>query len=317
MKPIILLTGKNGQVGSELLRLLPRVGEVVAPDRNQLDLADPGLIRQVMRDVRPHLIVNAAAYTAVDRAETDEAAARTINAEAPGVMAKEAEKIGAALVHYSTDYVFDGFQKSAYEETDLPHPINVYGKSKLAGENAIRKSGVPHLIFRIAWVYGAHGKNFMRTILRLATEKEELRVVSDQVGAPTCSREIAAATTTILAGRTSSNPRSSIAAVSGTYHMTAAGRASWYDFAKAILEEGFTIHADVPWFASATQGRPLITRRVVPIQTAEYPTAASRPACSVLANALLKRTFNIEMQEWRTQLRLIYSAESSAISSRE
>ena len=188
MKRIILLTGKTGQVGSALLRLLPEIGEVVAPDRYELELLDTNNIRRMVREIRPELIVNAAAYTAVDAAETQEADAYAINAGAPAVLAEEAKKIGAAIVHYSTDYVFDGSKGAPYEETDLVAPINIYGKTKLVGEQAIGTSGVPHLIFRLAWVYGTRGRNFLLTILRLATEREELRIVRDQFGAPTWSK---------------------------------------------------------------------------------------------------------------------------------
>src|SRR5438094_9313400 len=198
MKPVILLTGKNGQVGAELLRLLPQVGEVVARGHDQLDLSNPADIRRTIREVRPQLIVNAAAYTAVDQAETDETTAQVVNAEAPGIMAEEAKKIGAVLIHYSTDFVVDGTKKTPYHELDSVNPINVYGKTKLAGEQAIRNSGLAHLIFRTSWVYATRGRNFLLTILRLATEREELRIVSDQVGAPTCAAEVATATAEIL-----------------------------------------------------------------------------------------------------------------------
>jgi dTDP-4-dehydrorhamnose reductase len=200
MKPVVLLTGKNGQVGAELLRLLPQLGEVVALGRDQLDLSNPTDIRRIIREVRPQLIVNAAAYTAVDQAETDETTARAVNAEAPGIMAEETKKIGAALVHYSTEYVFDGAKKLPYDEADSANPINAYGKTKFAGEQAIRGSDVPHLIFRTSWVYATRERNFLLTVLRLATEREELRIVIDQVGAPTCASVIAAATAKILTG---------------------------------------------------------------------------------------------------------------------
>src|SRR6266446_8386438 len=205
MKPIILLTGKNGQVGGELLRLLPQLGEVVALGHDQLDLSNPSDIRRTIREVRPQLIVNAAAYTAVDQAETDETTAQAVNAQAPGLMAHEAKKIGAALIHYSTDYVFDGAKRIPYDEADSPNPMSVYGKTKFAGEEAIRASGVPHLIFRTAWVYATRGRNFLLTILRLATERKEIRIVSDQVGAPTCASEVAAATSKILTGISDKN----------------------------------------------------------------------------------------------------------------
>ncbi len=194
----ILLTGKNGQLGDDLRHVLSRLGDVVATDRQQFDLSRPDEIRKKIRELQPTLIVNAAAYTAVDQAEKDEAAARAINSQAPAIMAEEAKKIGAALVHYSTDYVFDGSKNSPYDEDDPPNPISVYGATKLAGEQAIRDSGVDHLIFRTAWVYSTRGKNFLLTILRLATQREELRIVRDQIGAPTWSREIAGATVKTL-----------------------------------------------------------------------------------------------------------------------
>jgi dTDP-4-dehydrorhamnose reductase len=314
MKRTILLTGKTGQVGSELLLLLPQLGEVVAPDRHELDFLNPDSIRRAVREIRPELIINAAAFTAVDAAETQEAEAHAINADAPGVLAEEAKKIGAAVVHYSTDYVFDGPKTTPYDETDSPAPINVYGKTKLAGEQAIHGPGIPHLILRTAWVYSTRGRNFLRTILRLATEREELRVVRDQFGSPTWSRDIALATTKILAQLMSqdSPAASSLSPVSGTYHLTAAGATTWYEFARAILDEAAQISPYVPWFAEATQGRPLLTKRIIPITTAEYPLPASRPRYSVLSNSSLNQTFGIESPDWRTQLRLVFGLERSA-----
>jgi dTDP-4-dehydrorhamnose reductase len=251
----ILLTGKTGQVGSELLHLLPEIGEVVAPDRRELDLVDPEHIRRVLRRVRPQLIVNAAAYTKVDAAETDEVNAYAINAKAPAVLAEEAKMLGSAVVHYSTDYVFDGAKATPYNEMDPANPINVYGKTKLAGEHAIRRAGVPHLIIRTAWVYARRGRNFLLTILRLGTEKEELRIVRDQVGAPTWSHEIAAATTNILAQVTErSSAIPAFLEVTGTYHLTAGGETTWYDFARAIIQEASHTSQSIPWFAAATGG---------------------------------------------------------------
>jgi len=308
MKLKILLTGKTGQVGRELDRLLPQLGEVVALDRQQLDLSRPEELRRVIREVHPELIVNAAAYTAVDLAEKEEATVRAINAEAPAVLAAEAMKIGAALVHYSTDYIFDGSKRTPYKEDDPPNPINAYGRTKLAGEQAIRESGVPHLICRTEWVYAKQGRNFLLTILKLATQREELRVVSDQIGAPTSSREIARATIQILAQilDPGANHRS-WPEVSGTYHMTAAGQASWYDFANAILEEASQANPKSSWPAAATAARPLIAQRVVPIPTAEYPTPARRPAYSVLSTDRLAKTFGVQLPDWRTQLHSLFS----------
>jgi dTDP-4-dehydrorhamnose reductase len=303
MRPVILLTGKNGQIGTELLRFLPQLGEVVALDRHQLDLSKPHDISRTIREIRPQIIVNAAAYTAVDQAETDEAMARAVNGKAPGLLAKEGKKIGAFLVHYSTDYVFDGLKKSPYEETDLPNPINSYGKTKLEGEVAIRRAKVPHLIFRTAWVYATRGRNFLLAILRRGTEHEELRIVCDQIGAPTWASEIAVATTKILASvYGQSFDARAFRTVSGTYHISAAGETTWFDFAKAILDEAAHSSQDASWLAAATRGLPLIARRVIPITSAEYGSAAPRPAYSVLSNSLLTKTFGIALCDWRTQL---------------
>jgi dTDP-4-dehydrorhamnose reductase len=310
MKRPILLIGRTGQIGSELLHLLPRIGEVVAPDRHELDLLDVNNIRRAVREIRPELIVNAAAYTAVDAAETQEADAYAINADAPAVISEEAKNIGAVIVHYSTDYVFDGSKKTPYEETDSVAPMNVYGKSKLAGERAIYAAGAPYLIFRTAWVYATRGRNFLLTILRLATEREELRIVHDQFGAPTWSREIAEATLKILnqfAGQSSL-----ISQVSGIYHLTASGKTTWYDFATAILEEAVQLSPEAPWFAEATRRRPIITKRVTPITTNEFPSPVSRPSYSVLSNSHLIQTFGIELPDWRMQLRAIFGTEESA-----
>jgi dTDP-4-dehydrorhamnose reductase len=307
MKSTILLTGKTGQVGSQLAQLLPGFGEVVAPARHELDLLDPGQIRQVVRYVGPRLIVNAAAYTAVDAAESDQARAYAINAEAPAVLAEEARKIGAAMVHYSSDYVFDGSKRMPYEETDTPSPINVYGRTKLTGEQAIRDVGVPHLIFRTAWVYAARGRNFLLTILHLATQKEELRIVCDRVGAPTCSWDIAAATARVLKGlHKPGDGSSAVSNVSGTYHLTAAGDTTWYDFGKSILEETACMSTNAAWFSDATHGRQLIAKRIIPITTAEYPTPASRPVYSVLSNSRFVRTFGFELADWRTQMKQMF-----------
>jgi len=307
MKPRILLTGKSGQVGSELCRLLPGIGELFAFDHRELDLAQFDAIRRTIRDAHPDLIINAAAYTQVDRAENDEAAAMAINAEAPARLAEEAKKIGAALVHYSTDYVFDGCKNSPYVEDDVPHPLSVYGKSKLAGELAIRASGVPHLILRTAWVYASAGHNFLLTILRLSTQREELRIVCDQRGAPTWSREIASGTVRILASLANQgwNP-DSFAAIAGTYHMTAAGETSWHQFAQAILEESSSLSHPIPWFTSATAGLPQLTRRITAITTAEYPTPARRPAYSVLSNSRLQQSFGFHLPGWREQLHSLF-----------
>ena len=314
MKPSILLVGKNGQVGSELHRLLPGLGEVVAPDRHQLDLLNPDSIRGVVREIRPHLIVNAAAYTAVDAAETDEAAAHAVNAEAPSLLAEEAKRLGAALVHYSTDYIFDGSKTSPYDEADPANPLNVYGRTKLAGEEAVRRSGALHLIFRTSWVYATRGRNFLLTILRLATEREELKIVCDQIGSPTCASQIAAATNKILAGiYEGRSDASAFAKVAGTYHMTAAGQTTWYDFAKAILEQASAATGQRPWFAAATKCRPLIARHVLPVTSDEYRSPTRRPAYSVLSNSHLARTFGFALPAWPTQLQQCFAVESTDV----
>ena len=313
MKPVILLTGKNGQVGAELLRLLPQVGEVVARGHDQLDLSNPADIRRTIREVRPQLIVNAAAYTAVDQAETDETTARAVNAEAPGLMAEEAKKIDAALVHYSTDYVFDGTKKAPYDEIDSVNPINVYGKTKFAGEQAIRNSGLAHLIFRTAWVYATRGRNFLLTILRLATEREELKIVSDQVGAPTCASEVAGATAKILTRILERNDHSSVfSQVSGTYHMSAAGRTTWYEFAESILEKAEATSHIPEWLAAATKERPLIARRLIPISTKEFGSPTHRPVYSILSNSRLIQTFGVALPDWQAQLQRCFASDSTA-----
>jgi dTDP-4-dehydrorhamnose reductase len=312
MKPVILLTGKNGQVGGELLRLLPQVGEMVALGHDQLDLSNPTDICRRIREVRPQLIVNAAAYTAVDQAERDEMTARAVNAQAPGLMAAEAKKIGAALIHYSTDYVFDGTKKAPYDEVDSVNPINVYGKTKLAGEQAIRDSGVAHLIFRTTWVYATRGRNFLLTILRLASEREELRIVSDQVGAPTCASDVATATTKILSTISARSERGfGFSEVSGTYHMSAAGRTTWYDFAKTILAKAeATSHLE--WLAAATQGRRLMARCVIPVSTEEFGSPTPRPAYSILSNARLNQTFGVSLPDWHDQLQSCFVSDTIA-----
>ncbi len=276
----ILLTGKNGQVGWELQRSLAGMGEVIALGRDELDLTRPETLREVIRHTRPDLIVNAAAYTAVDKAESEPQLAMAVNSVAPRVMAEEAVRLGAGLVHYSTDYVFDGTKPAAYTEDDIPNPCSVYGRSKLEGERGIRESGVQHLILRTSWVYGTRGNNFLLTMLRLAGEREELRIVHDQTGAPTWSRMIAAATVQILQG----NP---FEQANGVYHLTAAGQTSWFGFTQAIME---TL-------------RPQPTPRLIPITTAEYPTPAKRPCNSVLSNKKLYDTFGIVLPDWASSLR--------------
>ena len=283
----------------------------IALNRQELDLTRPDDIRRSIREVRPQWIINAAAYTAVDQAERDEATARAVNEEAPAVIAEEAKKIGAAMVHYSTDYVFDGSKKSPYEETDTPNPINVYGKTKLGGERAIQESGAHHLIFRTEWVYATQGRNFLLTILRLATQKQELRIVADQIGSPTTSREIAAATVKVISQLMDKEEGvRSLATIGGIYNMMAEGETSWYEFAKAILEEASATAQSIPWVRTATKGMPFLSERVLPITTAEYPTTARRPAYSVLSMARLHHRFGVRLPPWREQLRSLFVLDS-------
>jgi dTDP-4-dehydrorhamnose reductase len=321
MKPRILLIGKNGQVGHDLRRLLPAYGELTAVDRQQLDLAAPDAIRRAVQEIRPQIIINAAAYTAVDQAEQDEPAARAINSIAPGILAEQAKQIGAALIHYSTDYVFDGTKTTPYEENDLTNPLGAYGRTKLGGEQAIRDSGAAHLIFRTAWVYSTRGKNFLLTILRLATQREELRIVKDQIGAPTWSHELAEATAKVvsqLSAMKNASMEENLAGLGGTYHMTAGGATNWSAFAMAILDRASgSVEGKKPaWLLDALNDAPLVTRRVVPITTAEYPTAARRPPYSVLSNERLEKTFGIRLPDWNAQLRRVFevSADRSPLS---
>jgi dTDP-4-dehydrorhamnose reductase len=277
----ILLSGCAGQLGRELKRSLACLGEVVACDRRQLDLAHADSLRAAVRQIAPTVIVNAAAYTAVDKAENEPAAAETINAVAPGILADEAKRLGALLIHYSTDYVFDGSKATAYTEDDTPRPLSAYGRSKLGGEQGIAASGARHLVFRTSWVYGLHGANFMKTMLRLGRERNELRVVGDQIGAPTWTRHLADATALILA-------RKDIP--SGLYHLAAAGEASWHAYAEAIFAEAQGI--------GLTEKSPVVHR----ITSADYPLPAPRPANSRLDCAKFRRDFNLALPDWRIGL---------------
>ncbi|KFX62877.1 dTDP-4-dehydrorhamnose reductase [Paraburkholderia fungorum] len=288
----ILLTGVNGQVGFELARSLQGLGKVVALDRRELDLADLDQVRRVVREVKPGLIVNPAAHTAVDKAETDIEAAMRLNAETPGVLAEEAKRLGAALVHYSTDYVFDGTKDGAYVESDAVNPQNVYGKSKLAGEQAIAAAGCAHLIFRTSWVYGARGKNFLLTMLRLGADRDELSVVADQFGAPTWSNTIAALSASVLAQAPVVGEGDWWQQHSGIYHLTASGATSWHGFAEAIFE-----------FSDLAK-KPVVK----PIPAASYPTPAARPANSRISNDKLASTFGVRAPDWREALRLCMAA---------
>ena len=268
----ILVTGRNGQVGGALQHALVGLGEIVTVDRTQFDLSNLDSMRDVIRTIHPNLIVNAAAYTAVDVAETDEAMAYRINAEAPGVMAEEAKRLGASLIHYSTDYVYDGGKSGAWLETDATGPLSAYGRSKLAGEQAIAAVGLPHLILRTSWVYGLHGKNFLLTMLRLAQSRPELSIVSDQIGAPTWSVTIAEATASIIK---KFPDLATVEHLSGIYHLCARGQTSWFGFAEKIFAH------------SLIQQKP----KLHPITTADYPTPAVRPKNSVMNTDKFEQNF--------------------------
>jgi dTDP-4-dehydrorhamnose reductase len=285
----ILLTGKNGQVGFELLHALAPLGEVAAFDRVSLDLAAPDQITSAVRSIRPDVIINAAAYTAVDRAESEPELANTINASGVGVLAQEAKRAGALLIHYSTDYVFDGTKNSPYVEDDRPNPLSAYGRSKLAGELAIRNTGGSHLILRTSWVFASRGRNFFLTIRRLLKEKSELRVVSDQIGAPTSAHAIAEATAELLRRHDLNALRSA----GGTYHLTAVGHTSWHGFAAEIARLEPIVPAKLV--------------RIVPIPSSDYPVAARRPNNSRLSNEKISRALGIEMPRWEQCLESCYA----------
>ncbi len=279
----VLLIGAKGQVGQELQVTLPSLGEVISIGREELDLTNSEKIGQLIREIHPDYLVNAAAYTAVDKAETEPELAYAINATAPKIMAESAEKIQAKFLHISTDYVFDGRKNTPYLETDLTNPLGVYGQSKLRGEEEIKTVNSQAIILRTAWVYGSYGKsNFVKTMLRLGKEREELKVVVDQVGSPTWAKDIAAAITQLLIN--ADNP-------AGIYNFTNSGVASWFDLTKAIFEE------------AKISGIPLKIQRVIPITTAEYPTPAVRPAYSVLSSQKISQQLGYIPPYWRDSLK--------------
>ena len=296
----ILVTGRAGQVGWELARSLQPIGEVIALDRAGCDLSRPETLASVVREHRPDAIVNAAAYTAVDQAEREEALATAVNGDSPGVLAEEARRAGALLVHYSTDYVFDGRGSSPWRESDAPAPPNAYGRSKLAGERAIAQAGGDWLVLRTTWVHAARGRNFVKTMLRLGREREELKVVADQVGAPTSARLIADATA--LALQQALQERRAGSFRPGLYHLCASGETSWHGFAEAIFEG---------WRAAAPDD-PLAVRRVLPIATSDYPTPAARPANSRLDCSAFAGRFGARLPHWRAGLALVLEELAAA-----
>ncbi|MNI12557.1 dTDP-4-dehydrorhamnose reductase [compost metagenome] len=280
----VLINGRNGQVSHELQRRLGAVGELIVLGRDQLDLAQPDQIRRQVQNVRPDLIINAAAHTAVDLAESEPQAAFAINAIAPGILAEEALALDIPLIHYSTDYVFDGLKAAPYNEDDTPNPLGVYGKSKLAGEQAIKDVQGRHLILRTSWVYSTHGRNFLLTMQRLLQEKPELRVVADQIGAPTWAGTIANSTLALI-----ERWRANEVANWGTYHLSAQGETSWFGFAQAIGE------------ALRQQGKPCAA--LLPIPSSDYPTPAARPLNSRLDCSRLQRDWGVSQPDWQTALR--------------
>lgn len=288
----ILLFGKSGQVGWELNRSLQPLGEVFVFGRKEADFSNPDSLRDIVREIKPDVIVNAVAYTAVDKAEKEEELAGAINSSAPGVLAEVALEINALLVHYSTDYVFDGTKESPYVESDEPNPINAYGRTKLAGERAIQLSGCDYLILRTTWVYASRGSNFLRTILRLANDHMELRIVSDQHGAPTWARNISDITGHVLVS--AQQERYSGKFGSGIYHLCASGESTWYDFADAIIEQAKILDTE----------KSIVTEKVLPIATEDYPLPAPRPKNSQLDSSLLMARFGVTMPDWRNAMKL-------------
>ncbi len=287
-QPRVLILGAAGQLGVELQRSFAGHAEVAALDRHGLDLSAEQQIRDVVRRASPQVILNASAYTAVDRAETEPDLAMAINGHAPRILAEEALRLNALLVHYSTDYVFDGNKQGPWTETDTPHPLSVYGATKLAGEEAIRAVGGGYLIFRTSWVYAPHGKNFLLTMLRLGRERDRISIVDDQLGAPTTASELAQATHSIVSGILAGQfgPPEDWA---GLYHMTCAGSTTWYGFAQAIFQRAAQLlHQPIP--------------ELVPIPSSQYPTPARRPQNSVLSNALLAERFGLRLAPWPVAL---------------
>jgi|SRR5215471_7144263 len=291
-RPTILVTGSNGQLGFELARLLAPSGNVIAADRAKLDLVDADAIVAAVRGAKPDIILNAGAYTAVDLAEKEASLAAAVNARAPGILAEEAKRIGAVLIHYSTDYVFDGARTTPYPEEAPTAPLNVYGETKLDGERAIAAVGGYALVFRTSWVYGLRGRNFLLTIRKLAAERDELRIVSDQIGVPNWCRSLAEATASVVG-----LGNSALAERSGLYHLSAKGEASWFDFARAIV---------------GNVAKP----RIVPIATVDYPLPARRPAYGVLYTARFEAVFGFALPDWRDALArcLASSADADATS---
>lgn len=281
MKKILIL-GSYGQVGWELCRTLSPLGQIIAHDRDTFDLSSPDFTSRTLQEIKPHVIVNAAAYTAVDKAETDQKACMAINASAPQVLAEAAKRLNALLIHYSTDYVFDGNSTQPYKEQDKPNPQNIYAQSKLAGDQAILSSGCPHVILRTSWVYGSRGHNFLLTMLKLAQQRDTLKIVDDQIGAPTWSRLIAESTAQVIARYQGQD---------GIYNLTSAGKTSWFGFAKTIFDLYST-------------KKSLKVPQLISIPSSEYPVPAKRPQNSLLCHEKLQKTFGIRLPDWKNALEM-------------
>lgn len=295
----ILLTGAGGQVGRELLATLGELGDVIAPTRMELDLLDAHSVRSAIRHIRPRWIINPAAYTAVDKAESEPEAAHAVNAAAVAVMAEEALAVGAGVLHFSTDYVFDGTKAQPYKEEDATGPQSVYGRTKLAGEQALAQSGAAHIIFRTSWVYGATGKNFLLTVLRLAREREEVKIVADQHGAPTWSRDLAKLTAHVLsqcersAAERGGSLRTALEQRNGVYHACGAGETTWFGFAQEGIRLAQEFGGGAPY------------ANLLPITTSEYPTPAQRPHNSRLNCDKLSEAFGWRMMDWRASVEVV------------
>jgi dTDP-4-dehydrorhamnose reductase len=294
--PRIIIIGKNGQVGWELQRACAPLGQLVCVDYPEIDLTEGRSIQRWIREIRPDIVINAAAYTAVDKAERESDLAMSINGQAPGIMAEETKRLGTILVHYSTDYVYDGDRTEPYTEDDQPNPLSVYGRTKWSGDRAIQQVGGRHLIFRLCWIYGARGHNFMLTIMRLARERESLQVVKDQVGSPTWSRMVAETTTlALMRVRDHESPE----VYNGIYHLSASGQTSWHGFAEAIV--------------ALMPNQEKKCHQVSAITTSEYPLPARRPAFSVLSGAKLKRTFGLCLPDWKESLSVFENSEGRCL----
>jgi len=301
MIPTVLITGRDGQLGFELRRALATLGSIVVVDKDNVDFCDLNAVRQLVRHTHPDVIVNAAAYTAVDRAETEHGLAQIVNGYVPGIMAEELRRLGGKLiVHYSTDYVFDGAAEQPYTEDDATKPLNCYGKSKLAGECAIQQAGIPYVVLRTEWLYATRGTNFLLTILRLARDGKPLRIIADQIGSPTWARMLADASARVITHFLTTSI-SDATTWSGVYHLTAAGQTTWHGFTEAILKESLERLKQL--------GRPLewceaALASLTPISTSEYPCPARRPAYSVLSNEKIARVFGIRLPDWHHQLHM-------------